>query len=118
MMQLDTPTKQLLKDPEKRRAWIIYQVNLQGRSLSDIARTAGVNRQTLYHVFLKPYPRMEAIIADALGLTPAQLWPERYDANGIPNRQRGRRRKSPTKAAHKQHTAPTKARNTRKREVA
>lgn len=118
MRHLDNHTKQLLSDPAKRRAWIIYKVNLQGRSLADVAREAGVTRQALYHSLRIPYPRMEKALADALGLTPAQLFPERYDADGIPNRQRGRRRKSATKATHKQHTAPTKARNTRTSEVA
>ncbi|MCO6440530.1 MAG: helix-turn-helix domain-containing protein [Nitrococcus mobilis] len=118
MIKLNTATKQLLKDPRKRRGWVIYQLTLRGSSLADVARQSGVRRQTLYMAFERPYPRMESLIAAALDLTPAQLWPERYDADGLPLRQRGTRRKSTTKSTQKQHTARTKARNTHANEVA
>lgn len=90
MLKTDKPPKHILKDPAKRRAWIIYQVNLQGRSLAQVARDAGVTRVCLYQVFNKTYPRMEKVVADALGMAPAELWPERYDADGLPIYRRGR----------------------------
>ena len=86
MSQLDSITKALFRDPVKRRAWVKYQVQLQGRSMAQLAADHGVKRATLYQTFQRPYPRMEAIIADAVGLTPQELWPERYDADGLPNR--------------------------------
>jgi Ner family transcriptional regulator len=90
MTNLDSTTRKLLKDPKKRRAWVIYQVTLQGRSLATVARDAGVKRQTLYRVFDICYPRMEKLIADAVGLRPQEVFPERYDADGLPNRRMGR----------------------------
>jgi len=35
---------------------------------------------------ISPYPRFERIIAEHLGLTPQELFPERYDADGLPLR--------------------------------
>ncbi len=39
---------------------------------------------------VKPYPRMERAIAAKLELEPRAIWPERYDADGHPNRTIGR----------------------------
>jgi Ner family transcriptional regulator len=87
-MDLDRPTRQLLRDPKKRWAWILYQCNLRGFSLASLASRHGVVRETLYQVRHKRYPRMERIIAEALGLTPKDLWPERYDDDGLPSRRK------------------------------
>lgn len=101
MRQLDSKTKALIQDPGKRRAWVKYQVHLQGRSMAQVAADAGVDRRTLYATFTKPYPRMERVIADALKLNPQQLFPERYDTDGLPNRPRGRPAKSTVKGREK-----------------
>jgi Ner family transcriptional regulator len=92
MMKIDIPSKQILADQKLLRGWVIYQLTLQGRSLASVAREAGVARQTIYRAFLHPYPRMEAIVAEALGFAPQQLWPARYDEHGLPNRNIGRPR--------------------------
>lgn len=83
-MTLDKRTRTLIQDPDKRRAWIIYQVSLQGRSLAQVAAEAGVSRQCLYQVFHRRYPRMERVLAAALNVAVEILWPERYDADGLP----------------------------------
>lgn len=103
-MQLDKRTKRILKDPEHRRAWVIYQLSLSGNSLAAVAEQAGVKRQTMYGVFSAPYPRMEAVVASALGITPQQLFPERYDENGLPNRKMGRPKKNRTTKKAKNNT--------------
>ncbi|MDD3518309.1 MAG: helix-turn-helix domain-containing protein [Chromatiales bacterium] len=100
MPRLDRTTKELLRDPQKRRAWVIYRLSLNGLSLASLARGAGVRRQTLYQVFATPYPRMETIIARALNLPPQELWPERYAPDGAPFRRRGRPKKSTYKEQH------------------
>jgi len=96
MKPLDSKIKRLLQDPTKRRAWIKYQIHMQGRNLAQIATDNGVDRHTLYNVFRVPYPRMELIVATALGYTPQQIFPERYDDDGLPNRMMGRPQKSST----------------------
>ncbi len=73
-----------------RREWIKFQLRVRGSSLSAIARELGVTRHAPRLALVKPYPRMERAIADKLGLKPMELWPERYDENGQPNRTKGR----------------------------
>lgn len=99
MSKLDSKTLQLFRDPDKRRAWVKYQVHLQGRSLAQVASDAGVKRSTLYAVFIKTYPRMEKVVADAVGLPPSVLFPERYDADGLPIYRMGRPKKSTSNGA-------------------
>lgn len=91
MEQLDDNAKKLIRQGgERRRAWVKYQLELTGRSMASIAAQCGVGRTALYAAFRRPYPRMEKALADALGVTPQALFPERYDADGLPNRRQGR----------------------------
>lgn len=84
----------ILRDPKKRRTWIIYQLGLKGMNLSDIARSEGTTRGAVYAAFRHPYPRMERAIADALGMLVTDLWPERYEGGVSKRRPQGRPRKS------------------------
>jgi Ner family transcriptional regulator len=77
-------------DARARREWIKYQLRVRGSSLSAIARELGVSRHAPRLALDKPYPRMERAIAAKLGVEPRSLWPERYDAQGRPNRTIGR----------------------------
>lgn len=89
-MKLDQSTRQLLRDPEKRKHWAIYQFGLRGRSLASVAREVGIKKDTLYVVWSRPYPRMERVLAELLGITPQEMFPDRYDAAGKPARRIGR----------------------------
>lgn len=91
MLRIDNKTKALLSDPKKRRSWIHYQLMLRGKTAAAIAESSNVTRQCLYQAFRMPYPKMERIIAKALGLAPATLFPERYDQNGLPLRRYGKK---------------------------
>lgn len=108
-MRLDAQAKKLIAKPETRRSWVIFQLMLKGRTLADVARDAGVQRQSLYHVFGRNYPRMEIVLAEALGLRPQQLFPERYDTNGLPKRRRGVWRKHRNPYFHGGKDTPPKA---------
>lgn len=55
-------------------------------SLRQLAFANGLQGKTLNVALTKPYPRAEAIIADALGLQPKVIWPSRYNADGTSNR--------------------------------
>lgn len=98
----DTPLPPFIRDPAKRRAWINFQFHMRGTSLAALAAEHGTGRQAAYHAFTRPYPRMERLIADALGTTPQQLFPERYGPDGLPNRPRGRPGKPLVKHTAKQ----------------
>lgn len=77
----------------QRRAWIKYQLELRGYSLSSLARELGVSRHAPKLALDRPYPRMERAIAEKIELRPEQVWPERYDEHGKPNRPLGRPKK-------------------------
>ena len=94
MKRTDAPPKEIVRDQTLLRAWVIYQLSIRGSSLAAVGRRAGTCRQVVYQAFLKPYPRMEKFIADALGLQPQDLWPDRYDEYGLPKRRRRGRKKA------------------------
>jgi len=75
-----------LADPDKRWGWVIYQLNLRGKTLVDAARAGQVNPSTLYQVKYRRYPRMERLLAAAVEVPVDKLFPDRYDRHGIPLR--------------------------------
>jgi Ner family transcriptional regulator len=40
----------------------------------------------------KPWPQLERIIAETIGVPASTIWPSRYDADGNPLKRKGRRR--------------------------
>lgn len=69
-------------DSHQRREWLKYQLKTRGFSLAQLARDHGVTRQTMAAAIVSPNRRCEQIIANALGLTPESIWPERYHSKG------------------------------------
>jgi lambda repressor-like predicted transcriptional regulator len=65
---------------DKRHARIKAALELHGSSLSDIARRLDVAPTTISIVSrgFRRSRRIEAAIADRLGVSAAQLWPDRY----------------------------------------
>lgn len=93
-MKTKTPPPEIPSDPELRWEWIKFQLRAKGTSLAKVARQMNVSISAVLNVKRLPYPRMERAIAIALGMTPKELWPDRWDANGIPQRQRPKRAES------------------------
>lgn len=82
MNKIDKPQKSIISDQSLLKAWVLYQLNIRGKSFASIARAKKVSRQCPAHAFKRTYPHMEKAIADAIGLNPKDLWPDRYDAKG------------------------------------
>lgn len=116
MSRLDDATKQLFHDPDKRRAWIIFQLKLQGRSLASVGRDYGVSRGAPKHALNFPYPRMERALAEAVNVPVYVLFPDRYAPNGERLIRMGRPKKSITKTT--QNNTRKKSGNAQKREAA
>lgn len=92
-MDTNIPNDIIPRHVDDRREWIKYQLALRGLTLGLLANRWGLSRKTVQKALHTPYPRMEKLIAEALGHTPQELWPERYDpVTGKPNRRRGRPR--------------------------
>lgn len=78
-------------DPAHRWEWIKYQLRTRGTSLAKLARELEVSDTAVKNVKRSAYPRMERAIANALGLRPADIWPERWHGDGAPVRLRPNR---------------------------
>jgi Ner family transcriptional regulator len=60
----------------------------KGIRIKDLAKENGLSPSGLYNAFYFPLPGVERIIANILNLRPQEIWPERYDSEGRPNRGR------------------------------
>lgn len=79
------------RDPSARWEWIKYQLRVRGCPPAELARQLGVTDRAIRAVKQTPYPRIEREIAERLGTAPQYLWPERWDSDGNPYRQRPNR---------------------------
>ncbi|MGD9861505.1 MAG: helix-turn-helix domain-containing protein [Marinobacterium sp.] len=58
---------------------IAAEIRKRGISVAELARRNGYsNPSTFYNVFKLPYPKVERIVADFLGVEPKEIWPSRY----------------------------------------
>lgn len=81
-------------DPARRWEWIKYQLRVRGTSMAALARRLQVTDRAIRNAKRTPYPRIERSLADALSLDPADIWPERWNADGTPHRKRPTRAES------------------------
>jgi Ner family transcriptional regulator len=61
----------------------------KGYTLTRVALENGFCRTSPSESFRKPWPKMERIIADVIGMEPWDIWPSRYDDNHKPLRMHG-----------------------------
>lgn len=71
-------THRIPKKPEHLREWIKYQLRTNGSSFSTLAREHGVSRQAVQQVCYTSSPKWERLIAEQIGLSPEDIWPNRY----------------------------------------
>lgn len=71
------PTRSL-----ERTLWVQGQLRLKGSSFAAIARQHGWKRRGVAMAMHVPSYPQEKAIADELGLSVPQLFPERYDQSG------------------------------------
>jgi len=57
---------------------IIAGLRKKGTSLAAVSRKAGLASSTLANALTRRWPKGERLIAEALGITPEQIWPSRY----------------------------------------
>ena len=69
-------------EPMTRRPWVIYQLRLRGLSLRMLGAEVGVSHNALSKALLCPSLRLEKVLAEAIGLTVVDLFPERHDQAG------------------------------------
>lgn len=65
------------------QADIIAALRKKGTTLAATSRAAGLSSSTLANALNRPWPKGEMLIAKAIGVPAAQIWPSRYyDGNG------------------------------------
>lgn len=60
------------------QADIIAALRKQGTSMAALSRSVGLCSSTLANVLSRPWPKGEWLIAEKLGIHPAEIWPSRY----------------------------------------
>jgi Ner family transcriptional regulator len=60
------------------KADIIAGLHKKGTSLAALSRAARLSSSTLANALTRPWPKGEFLIAEALGVHPREIWPERY----------------------------------------
>lgn len=57
---------------------IIASLHKRGTSLAAVSRKAGLSSSTLANALIRPWPKGEYLIAQALEVEPWVIWPSRY----------------------------------------
>ena len=75
-------------DPEQRWECVKYQLRVRGSSLALVAQELGIARQSVINAKRTRYPRVERAIARKLNVSPGDIWPDRWQSDGAPRRER------------------------------
>ena len=57
---------------------VIAALRKKGTSMAELSRNTGLNSSTLSNALSRPWPKGEWLIANAIGVHPAEIWPTRY----------------------------------------
>ncbi|AKJ41059.1 helix-turn-helix domain-containing protein [Pragia fontium] len=57
---------------------IIAALRKRGTTLAALSRQSGLSSSTLANALVRPWPKGEWLIADALEKHPSEIWPSRY----------------------------------------
>jgi Ner family transcriptional regulator len=73
-------------------AAIKYALHSKNITLRSVALAHGYQDiDSLRPALVRPYPRAERLIAEAIGALPKAIWPSRYNLDGTPKSGRGER---------------------------
>lgn len=73
---------------EPKKDWppaqIVAAVRMKGTNLRQLSIKNSYCESAGRVALQKPWPKVERIIADCIGVAPHEIWPTRYDAQGLP----------------------------------
>lgn len=61
---------------------ILFELRQRGLNAANVAAKARISRYTVYGGMERPYPKVNDLIAEALGVPRQVIWPQFYDADG------------------------------------
>lgn len=83
-------------DELKSPGWTVTEIKsaleIEGWSCRQLSFSRGYESNAVQNALHRPYPAAEKIIAETLGVSACEIWPERYGVDGKPNRKAGRRK--------------------------
>ena len=89
---LDQEESLSIENPGWHPARVKMELELRGWSLASLSREHGYSPTAAGRTLRTAWANMEQVIAEALGVEPRIIWPDRYDANGVPQKYKVRRR--------------------------
>lgn len=93
------PTSPTLKKPVSNdwsSHYIVYRLRERGQSTRRLSRQHGYEVSAASVAIQRRWPKLERLIAAAIGVTPQEIWPSRYNADGTPKFGRAARAKQRT----------------------
>ncbi|CAM3930459.1 MULTISPECIES: helix-turn-helix domain-containing protein [Pseudoalteromonas] len=79
-----------------RPGWTVTEIKaaleVEGWSCRQLSFSRGYTSNAVQTALHRPYPVVEKIIAEVIGVSAFEIWPERYGVDGKPNRKAGRRK--------------------------
>lgn len=69
---------------------IIAALKSEGWSMRQLSMANGYTANAVQTALHRPYPKMEKLISQAIGVSAHEIWPCRYDEDGKPSRKVGR----------------------------
>ena len=80
--KIDTLKKPVPQDWHK--ADVKCALEKRGYSFVKVSRLNGYCKTAAQNVVRAPWPKMERIVATAIGVAPQEIWPSRYHEDGTP----------------------------------
>ena len=69
---------------------VLAALKKRGQSLAGLSVANGYHPTAAGKALKQPWPALELLVAQAIGLTPQVIWPSRYERGTAPYRARGR----------------------------
>src|SRR6476620_8974855 len=69
---------------------VLAALKKRGHNLAGLSATNGYHPTAAGKALKQPWPAMEQLLAAAIGVTPQEIWPSRYDGQGNPRTNRRR----------------------------
>jgi Ner family transcriptional regulator len=65
---------------------VLAALKKRGHSLAGLSVANGYHPTAAGKALKQPWPAIERLLADAIGVAPQEIWPSRYDTEGTPRR--------------------------------
>ncbi|HEY2619554.1 MAG TPA: helix-turn-helix domain-containing protein [Acetobacteraceae bacterium] len=86
MNAINAPESNLPIPTDWHPADVLAALKKRGHSLAGLSVANGYHPTAAGKALKQPWPALERLLAEAIGVTPQAIWPSRYDREGSPRR--------------------------------